>query len=102
MTAAAETGNARSCEVVGCYLHLDPHFRSLSLAEMPIQAQRGIKRLEGGAFAYLRRQRKCHSDIEKGVIDLKSQNRWWSRYLFYHFVGVRHVEVCELRVAFLA
>ena len=41
-------------------------------------------------------------DIEQGFINLKSQNRWWSRYLFYNFVGVKHVEACELRVAFLA
>lgn len=32
-------------------------------------------------------------DPEQSVIDLGSQNRWWSRYSFYNFVGVQHVEV---------
>ncbi|KAI9708540.1 MAG: hypothetical protein M1828_002983, partial [Chrysothrix sp. TS-e1954] len=35
--------------------------------------------------------------IEHGVINLKSQNRWWSRYLFYNFVGVEHMKFLEAR-----
>jgi hypothetical protein len=32
-------------------------------------------------------------DPERAAIDLKSLEPWWSRYSFYGFIGVRHVEV---------
>ena len=39
-------------------------------------------------------------DPEKSAISLRSQNRWWRRFSFYNYVGVRHVEVSTCSVCF--